>query len=169
MFDRPIFGAIECALPPSRACVVIEHGNELIVSSIDPEKGRGSELARANIRGYHFSALSPDGSRVAVLLEDRIRILDLASGRTEDISYPDWKSFHIFDSVHWAADGKGLYITSFRNGKTVILFMDLEGHVWPLFEAQGQFQSWASASPDGRHLAFVVRTLARNAWMIEKF
>jgi len=105
---------------------------------------------RVNIRGPHFCGLSPDGSRVAVLLEDRIRV-------------------HAFDSVRWAADGKGFYTTSLRNGKTVILCMDLEGHAGPLFEAQGQFQSWASASPDGRRLAFGVRTLARNAWMIEGF
>lgn len=169
VFDKPVWGRIECALPPSHVCVLIEHGNELVVSSIDAVKGRGSVLARTDLRGPHIEGLSPDGSRVAVPLADRIRILDLPSGKTEDISYPDWKSFNPLDSVNWAADGKGFYTTSFRNGKTVILFMDLEGHVWPLFEAQGQFQSWASASPDGRRLAFGVRTLARNAWMIEGF
>jgi Tol biopolymer transport system component len=169
VFEGPVWGGIECALPPSRGCVLVETRNELAVSSIDPEKGRGNVLARASIPGPHIPGLSPDGSRVAVPLEDRIRILDLPSGKTEDISYPDWKTFHTFDSVHWAADGKGLYTTSFRNGKTVILYMDLEGHAWPLFEARGQFQTWASASPDGRRLAFGVRTSTRNAWMIEKF
>jgi Tol biopolymer transport system component len=168
VFDGPVTGGIACGLPPSHVCVLAEwKANEMIVSAIDPERGRGKELGRLKI-GPRCFGLSPDGSRIVVPLEDQIRILDLRSGKTEDISYTGWKRFRN-GSVKWAPDGKGLFATSSVPGRTVILHMDFEGHASPLFELQGEFDPSVLPSPDGRRLAFTVQTSVRNAWMIEKF
>jgi len=174
VFGAPMAGEIECALPPSEVCVVAEHqGNDLIVWSLDPEKGKGGELGRTMVGSQPLVrfGLSPEGSRLAVTLPDRIRILALRAaqgGATEfqDILAPGWSGYHW---VHWAPDGKGLYVACWPAGRTAIAYMDFEGRMWPLIERPGEFETIVLPSPDGRRLAFSQWSSANNAWMMEKF
>ncbi|MBZ5621553.1 MAG: winged helix-turn-helix domain-containing protein [Acidobacteriia bacterium] len=174
VFGAPQAGEIECALPPSKVCVFTEHrGNDLIVWSLDPEKGKGGELGRT-IGGSHpllRSGLSPDGSRLAVTLPDRIRILSLGPNGTganklKDIFAAGWTGFNW---VRWAPDGKGLYVACWPTGRTVIGYLDFDGHKWPLIETPGESGTAVFPSPDGRRLAFSRWSSANNAWMMERF
>lgn len=64
---------------------------------------------------------------------------------------------------------RGLFATAFWSaGRTVILYMDLQSHAWPLFEEQGEFESAVIPSLDGRRLALTRWSSANNAWMLEK-
>jgi len=168
----PVVGSIECALPPSHVCVFAEvTARELVVHSFDPLKGKGSEVGRVGTDRWSRYALSPDGSRLAITLGDRIRIVTLRTGGTgggpvEDVIAPDWKRL---DWLSWAPDGRGLYATAhWPRGRTVILYMDMQGHAWPLVEEQGEFESAVIPSPDGRRLAFTGLSSANNAWMLER-
>jgi len=168
----PVAGEIDCALPPSRVCVLLEFtATELVVHSFDAQHGKGSELGRAGIDRWHYHALSPDGSRLAIALEDRVRIFTLGAGGVggkpfEDVAAPSWKPLN---AISWAPDGSGFYATAFRPaGRTVVLYMDLQGHAWPLSEAPGEFESTVVPSPDGRWLAFTRWISANNAWMLER-
>ena len=170
----PVAGEIDCALPPSRVCVLIEYtaaDTELVVHAFDAQHGKGSELGRTGTDRWHFNALSPDGSRLAIALEDRVRILTLGAGSAggkpfEDVTAPSWKPLK---TISWAPDGSGFYVTAFRPaGRTAILYMDLQGHAWPLSDAPGEFDSPLVPSPDGRRLAFTRWSSANNAWMLER-
>jgi len=166
VFDRPLVGGIYCAIP-AHVCVLVEfQSDEMAVYSFDREKGRGAELGRIKIGIRHQLDLSPDGTRVAVISDNRIRILELASRRTEGVSPPGWKRFGRFS---WAPDGKGLYAVGGAPGRTVIFHMDFQGHVWPLYEVADEFDAHVAPSPDGRRLALGLRTSTRNAWMVEGF
>jgi len=138
----------------------------MAVYSFDREKGRGAELAKTKIDTWPRFDLSPDGTRVAVISDNRIRILELASRRTEDVSPPGWKRF---GRLSWAPDGKGLYAVGGAPGRTVIFRMDFQGHVWPLYEVADEIDAHVVPSPDGRRLALGLRSSTRNAWMVEGF
>ena len=84
VFESPVPGELLCSLPPSNVCVLNEHdGNHLAIYAVDPDKGKGRELAQISVDSpFSSSALSPDGSRLAITMEDRIRILTLKPGVT---------------------------------------------------------------------------------------
>jgi DNA-binding winged helix-turn-helix (wHTH) protein/Tol biopolymer transport system component len=167
----PVVGSIECARLPSHVCVLVEvMPGELVIHSFDPLKGKGSELRRVGIDGWRRFALSPDGLRMAVALGDHIRIVTLGTGAigdaAEDVAVLDWKRL---DWLSWAPDGKGFYATAlWPRGRTAILYLDMQGHIWPLFEQQGEFEAAVIPSPDGRRLAFTRLSSANNAWMLER-
>ena len=170
--NRPSQGS--CYAPaPSNVCVVNEHdGNHLAIYAVDPDKGKGRELAQISVDSpFASSALSPDGSRLAITMEDRIRILTLKPGVTgasefQDIFAPGRNRFR---SVSWSPDAKGLYVACWSIGRTEILYMDFNGRTWSLWEEQGEFGTVVLPSPDGRHLAFHRRSSANNAWMMKRF
>jgi len=45
-----------------------------------------------------------------------------------------------------------------------MLYVYLDGRFDPL----GDIQGWAVPSPDGRHVAFLDRIVATNAWLMER-
>ncbi len=174
VFGTPLPIDIKCSLPPAGVCVAVEHkGNEVIVWSFDPDKGKVGELARTTVgpRNGGRNGISPDGSRVAVAMPDRIRILTLranqsGAGEFRDILAPGWSGFHW---VSWAPNGKGLYVACWPNGRTVIAYMDFEGHISTLSDQPGQFDTEVYPSPDGKRVAFELQSSANNAWMMERF
>ena len=73
LFTARTNSSMSCSRSPSSLCVIsepTEDGKQLIVTVIDPFKGRGPELFRfalvANDENW-FLDLSPDGTRVALL------------------------------------------------------------------------------------------------------
>jgi Tol biopolymer transport system component len=165
-----------CARRPSQLCVIAEptdDGKQAIVSSLDPVKGRGSELMRfpidPNDRDRWFADLSPDGTRIAVTRTSAspIHILTIHGQPVQDINVKGWNNLIQF---WWTADGKGLYVTAgIRDGK-VLLYADLQGNahtLWSSIGATGEGE--AHPSPDGRHLAITTSTTRGNLWMMESF
>ena len=167
---RPL-ARVLCARPPSNLCAVVEpddNHEELIITAIDPEKGAGAELARFNLdpteRGW-FADLSPDGSRIAALRRPAgpISILSLRDKTSSEIHVKNRTNLH---AIHWAADGKALFVgTGFGPG--TLLHVDLSGNANVVWDHASPFLS--SPSPDGRHLAIADHTMDRNLWMMEDF
>ena len=132
IFPGPVAGIIDCARAPSRTCVYGEgKASQLVLLLFDAGKGLGTELTRVNADRWYRFGLSPDGTRVALALRDRLRIISLDSKRADDVFVTGWTGF---DSVSWAAEGEAFYLTSQPPGRTVLLHVDLHGQAQPLFE-----------------------------------
>ena len=175
LFTARPWSLLSCARSPSGLCVIgepTEDGKQLIVTAIDPLRGRGPELFRfallANDDSWWLD-LSPDGTRVAVIrtLAGPIYILSLDGQVLQHVQVKGWSSLQ---SLIWAADGKGLFVTAgIRNGRE-ILHVDLQSNAHALWEnTGGSAETLAHPSPDGRHLAFDGWTTNGNMCMMENF
>jgi len=175
LFVSKAWSLITCARSPSKLCVVgepAEDGKQLVVSVLDPSKGRGTELFRfalvPNDNTWYLD-LSPDGTRVAATRTSAgpIYILSLGGQVLQQFQVKGWSNL---TSLIWAADGKGLFVSAgVRNGRE-ILHVDLQGNAYILWEnTGGSGETLAHPSPDGRHLAFDGWTTSGNMWMMENF
>ncbi len=182
-----IYGAPACARFPSSLCIIAELApdrKQLIFTAFDPEKGRGEELARFDTdstKGVEYVwALSPDGTRVAILKfsSGPIYILPLDGRDSKEIAVKGWSSFL---SLNWAPDGKSIYTSSQTKQGSVLLRVDPKGRAAVLWEQNGSIAPWnrpfrnhhfalfAVPSPDGRHLAIHSWSFNANMWMLENF
>jgi hypothetical protein len=165
---------------------------QLIFTAFDPLRGRGRELIRfdtdatADLDRYllHYAwDLSPDGTRIAILKysDGRIHVLPLSSKAPQEVVVKGWNSLQ---SVNWAADGNGFFVSSATKVGSALLRVDLQGNAHVLWEQKGNIAPWngpyaqwlggpsapwAVPSPDGRHLAIYSWTLSANMWMMENF
>jgi eukaryotic-like serine/threonine-protein kinase len=160
-----------CARLPSNICVIFQltddpkEGKELVVTSFDPIKGPGPELARiARTSGQEGWAeeLSPDGTRIALAGTRSIRILSVRGKLIREIKVPG--SGTLMDPI-WGQDGDSLFVSS---GGT-LLRVGLDGQIQTLINNHAPNTSLALPSPDGRHLAIMAEGSERNLWMMENF
>ncbi len=164
---------IFCPRPPFYFCVVVEateDRKQLIVTSFDPAKGQGPELARFGLDmsgdGW-LCDISPDGTRLAVSRgpEGPIRIL---SFRGQPVQVIQIKGLNNMQFLCWAADGKGLYVSNGIRGGT-LSHLDLEGHSHVVWENYGGNLTMGLPSREGRRLAILGETGSSNIWMMENF
>jgi hypothetical protein len=84
-------------------------------------------------------------------------------------------------TLDWAADGTGLFVSIAKEGGSALLHLDLKGNGQLLWASKGTVEPgisaflggptvpWAVPSPDGRHLAICEWNLSANIWMMENF
>ena len=164
-----------CPLKPGSPCVLIEQeGKQATFYSLDPVRGRGDRLATIDVgSSLWFNAeVSPDGSRLALVdphkHHGRIEVLTLSSRDWRELSpEPGWGDFQ---SIAWAADGKGFFVTSWLPESFNLLHVTLAGKVNPL-QRNGHRQWMVNPlpSPDGKYLAYQAETRDSNVWMLEGF
>lgn len=178
-----------CATPPAALCAISEQTpdrKQLIFTAFDPVKGPTHELARfdtdplSRYPNDYLWDLSPDGSSIAIVQRSGSAIHLLGLGRASSkptakvITVKRWNNFQ---SINWAADGKGLFVSSTTKEDASVLRVDLAGNAHVLWEQKGNIgphvaptsAPWALASPDGRHLAIYEWSLSGNMWMMENF
>ncbi|MBI1792426.1 MAG: PD40 domain-containing protein [Acidobacteria bacterium] len=157
----------ECGVVPGSPCVLEERvGKEVIVSLLDPARGKGRELFRAEY--LNNADITGDGKRLAMQVErNRIRVVSL-DGKTEREVVVEGVS--AVRSLAWAADGKGFYTGSFAppNSET-LLYVDLRGKARELWRQARSSPMWAVPSPDGKYLAIRAETRDSNVWTLEDF
>ena len=175
LFDARNVEYLQCAKLPAKLCVLAERTEDqkqIVLTEIDPEKGRGSILRKFDITPsdeYRFG-LTPDGTQMAVTQTHShkgvIHLMSLNGGADSDIKVKDRTELN---SLDWTPDGKGLYITSHATNGPALLYVDRNGNARELWRIRGSFNawSWAIPSPDGKHLAIMGESLNRNAWLIE--
>jgi hypothetical protein len=170
-----LYGPPSCARSPATLCAIAEQSQDLkqvIFTTLDPLNGRGRKIARFDIdpKGYYAWTLSPDGTRIAVLDKDKaeapIHILSLDGKAAREVKV---KGSTSLDSVAWAADGTGFFVSSPVPQGLVLLHVDLRGNSQVLWKKEGSSATYAIPSPDGRHLAISNGTLDGNIWMMENF
>ena len=165
-------GRVSCSRPPSSICVIAqgsEDGKQMIVSILDPIKGRGSELVR-----FDFDAtcvISPDGTRLAMWRSPESP-LEIRSLHGRLIHKIPSRSVGELIWLNWSADQKGFFAT--RKGKSgnELLYLDFQGKATSLRKCGGGTNGLDGGceglpSPDGRHLAITDRDQSNNMWMME--
>jgi hypothetical protein len=169
------FVHVRCARPPSNLCVVDQRvHHQVIFSAFDSTKGKGPELARADLPGsgvltpYHWD-ISRDGSQLALVDRvggtDRIRVLSLTGGSSREVIVNGWSNL---GAVNWSASGNGWFVGNESPNEASLLYVDPHGRSSVLWqEPVAAWGLWAIPSPDGRYLAFPATTISSNVWMIE--
>ena len=159
----------QCARAPSQLCIFSKLvGGDHILVSFDLEHGRGREITRIPNGLSHWS-LSPDGSRIALVLEPhRIRFLSPVTGAVHDVNLNDWPVFNI----DWAADGASVFVRSITSAGIPVI-LALNGSEKPEVVIKGQAHSnftFFIQSPDGQHGILEMPTPGdNNAWMVKNF
>ena len=170
-------GFFSCAKTPSDLCVILEpteDRKQIVITALDPAKGRGSEIirfpldTRTNSWDSNHAALSPDAACIAVIssLEGTLKIVSLRGQPPQEIRLKDWSNLQ---TVVWDASGTGLLVSDGIQGGTVLLGVDLRGQAHVLWRNHGFNLTNARPSPDGRHLAILGSSVDSSIWMMENF
>jgi serine/threonine protein kinase len=165
-----------CASAAASLCILSEISDkQAIFSVLDPFKGHGREVARADIKkGFHNWSLSPDGKNIALVEwgEDRVRLIGTDGGDARTLPLKGWKGLQY---VNWAADGRHLYLSGTRNvtddPEWAIFETDFAGNIEVLIRMSSD-QGWIynpAPSPDGRYLIYNERTWPSSVMMLENF
>jgi len=168
------FSEFRCARSPSTLCVIseaTEDRKQFVFTAFDPLQGRGSDLARIDIitaaKLLHWD-LSPDGTHLCIIKNAQapIEILSLHGDPAQTIHVKDWNNL---ESLNWAADGQGFFISNGVHGGGVLLHVDLRGNANVLRTTPGVGYAPVWPSPDGRHLVIQEFRAEGNIWTLENF
>jgi hypothetical protein len=162
----------QCSRLPASVCIFSQQlPKEFSFSSFDPVSGNPHQVAKIeNVTGHFNWSISPDGKLIAAgspVDNNRIRILSLSGQPTREIFLKGWRSI---TSIDWAADSKGLFVTSNPTGRrSSLLYSDLNGNAHELWQVNSLNPAWASPSRNGEFVAIPAPTSDSNVWMAEKF
>jgi eukaryotic-like serine/threonine-protein kinase len=178
LFNVPPGSGFACARFSSNVCLLAEptaDRKQFIVSTFDTDNGkRGHELFRYDRylnpnedSGPIGFAISPNGESIATSVgpEGPIRILSLHGQATRIIRI---KNLNL-GPMGWMPDGKALLLTNFATDGTMVLYVDLQGNTKLLWNCESPGMCFATASPDGHHLAVYQSKQSSNIWMMENF
>jgi Tol biopolymer transport system component len=164
-------GGARCAVWPAALCAFAERSadnQQLVFTALIPTKGRERELARidADPSGDYRWALSPDGTRIAVLntREPKIRILSLSGHSAVTVDLREWD---VLGYVSWASDGERLFVPSVGPRGATLFAVDLAGRATRLWHQPGALDISALPSRDGRRLAIWMRRRNANLWLAQ--
>jgi len=164
-----------CPLKAGSQCVLSQkEGKDYVFYSLDPVRGKGEQLGKTEVSSIGFIGwnVSPDGSRLALVdshkYNARIEMLTLRDRAWHEVSgEPGWGEFQ---SIAWAAEGNGFFVTSWLPDSFNLLYVALTGKVKPLLRnGHRQWMINPLPSPDGKYLAFQSQTWDSNVWMLEGF
>lgn len=160
-----------CVIPEQTA----DH-KQMVVTSFDPIRGRGREIARFDLsRDIDITvenilcAISPDGSRLAITRspEGPIEIHPLEGGST--LMVPVRGSRQLF-GLAWAPDQNGFFLESHTGDTAELLHIDMRGNTSTLWKRRGtSARAGGVPSPDGKHIAIYEMQRPANMWMMENF
>jgi Tol biopolymer transport system component len=164
------FPDFRCPASP-KSCIVAEGDQDSVVfTQFDAVRGRGSEVARLQTPpSKFFWDLSPDGMKLAYgdygsRSSEHITILNLNDRSTREVSLNSWTNLN---SISWSAAGQHLFITTSKREGSDLLHVGLDGKVDVLSQLTGRWFGISRPSPDDHLLAFGLRTLDSNVWLIE--
>jgi eukaryotic-like serine/threonine-protein kinase len=166
-----------CPTMPRSQCVLGQHeGQDFVFYSLDPVRSRGQQLGKIEDplprpRNIFHWEVSPDGSRAALVeleYKGKIEVLTFRDRTSHEV--PVEAGWGDLQSVAWAADGKGFFVTSWLPDSFNLLHVALDGKVNPLLRNGHRQWMWGPLpSPDGKYLAFQAQTTDSNVWMLEGF
>jgi WD40 repeat protein len=161
----------QCAMSPTTLCVFsqVDGGGDYIFRVLDLEHGAGRELLKLPSPENGNWSLSPDGSKLAVILDrHRIRFFSVATGAARDVSVKDWP----LNGGDWGASGQTVFMPSQTpDGDPVILEVDQTGKAKVVLQGKPHTEfGWMIQSPDSRH-AVVGEYIPtdNNAWILNDF
>jgi len=161
----------QCSRMPAKVCIFsVARSKDFVFSLFDPISGNPRELTKIEATGTWNWSLSPDGKLIAVgspVDVNRIRLLSLSGQPPRDIFVKGWRAL---TSIDWAADSKGLFVTSNPTGRrSSLLYVDLNGNAHELWQVNSITPAWAIPSRNGKFVAIPAPTSDSNVWMAENF
>jgi hypothetical protein len=157
-----IDGGARCAVAPAMLCAVAErhdNGQHVIFSALNPQSGRGRELARVD--GEDFRELrwdlSPDGTRIAIAdaRGSHVRIVMIGGPAAERISV---SGAYGLGPISFTRDSRGVIVPAIQDDGVQLLSIGLQGTAQLLWEQHQAVDLAGLPSRDGRHVAVWVRT-----------
>jgi Tol biopolymer transport system component len=145
--------------------------DNVVFTQFDAIRGRGNEMARLQVSpSKFFWDLSPDGLKIAygeygARTGEHITIMALNDHTSREVSLNPWTNLN---SISWSAEGKDFFITTSKREGSDLLHLSLDGKVDVLSQLKARWFGNSRPSPDGRSLAFGLRTLDSNVWLIER-
>ena len=80
------------------------------------------------------------------------------------------KNWSGFNSLDWAADSKGFFVSSNPAGlRESLLYVDLAGNAHQIWQVNHVWASWAVPSRNGKYVAILGPTIDSNVWIAENF
>jgi eukaryotic-like serine/threonine-protein kinase len=169
----------QCSRAPANVCLLGQAAPKVYtLSEFDPATGALHKVLSIDEApsGYNW-ALSPDGTQIATTeinaVQHQIRLFSLSGTPVREakfaraITVKDWNNFM---SVDWAADSKGLFVSSNPTGRaSTLLYVDMAGNATQLWRVKNFTASWAIASRNGKYVAIPAPTTECNAWLVEAF
>ena len=184
ILTRVMYGTPRCAAGTPGLCAIAEPAPDrkrIVFTAVDPVAGIGAELKVMDIdpkADYQWD-LSPDGRRIAVVKmtglyagteasEGPIRIL--SSDRHQPFELVAKGRKNQWQSLDWAADGNGLYVSADATGGSVLLYLDLNGNTYEVWKHPSPERGTRGIpSRDGGRIALLGKNQDSNVWMMEKF
>jgi Tol biopolymer transport system component/DNA-binding winged helix-turn-helix (wHTH) protein len=173
VLEAPGLDNYQCSRSPAAVCVFSQQNKgELAFSIFDLKSGKSREFTNLQhpALGWNWS-LSPDGAIIAATVfgadENRIRLLPVSGGPVRDLRV---KGHTGFNSVDWAADSKGLFVSSNPTGwRQSLLYVNLSGNARQIRQVDSIWPNWAVSSRDGKYVAMPTANLVSNVWMVANF
>ena len=173
VLEAPAIVDFQCARTPAAICAFSQQEpKEFVFSVFDPAIGEPHEVAKLEERTTGWSwGLSRDGTSIAAVIfgpdDNRIRLLSLSGQPTRELVVKNWNSFM---SIDWAADSKGLFVTSNPAGlRQSLLYVDLAGNAHQIWQTNNIWPSRVVPSRNGKYVAIPALTVDSNVWMAENF
>jgi serine/threonine protein kinase len=158
---------VQAACAGVSLCILEERqGDELVISALDPLKGRGKEFLRIKNDVFGLMDISPDGKQIIYGHPERdqyVTVFDLGTHQSRQIHI---QSFGNLDDLGFAPDGRSLYMCFWAPGFTLAK-VGMDGHAQPLREAPLGLTGFA-ISPDGRQIVFGETQGEANVWLADR-
>ncbi|HEX8802397.1 MAG TPA: protein kinase [Terriglobales bacterium] len=145
--------------------------DQRILSLLDPLKGRGPNLAPADVaRNDYGWSLSADGKKISLLSDSdpsQIQILNTEGGKKTTIELKGW----FVQCTSWSPDNQHLYVSGTFGSGFSLASISLDGKVKSLLDVP-ESQGWLTdpqPSPNGRYLGYVLRLFETNVVMLENY
>ena len=161
---------------PSPCVLGHREGKDLVFYSLDPVTGTGPRMGQIEIgdppSGLGSWSLSPNGKRLAFvhaqIQKHRVELLTLADGTWHEVESE--AQGQQFQSITWAADENGFFVTSWTPVSWSLLHLTLAGKVHELLRGgRTQIVHNPLASRDGKYVAFEAATTDSTVWLIDDF
>ena len=173
LLQLPFLNNFQCSRSPANTCILSQlDPKQFVLSRFDPVSGNTTQLAAYEPSPTTWNwSLSPDGKWLALAKfsadVNRIRLLSVTTGSSRELTVKNWNGFA---GVDWAADSRGLFVSSNPTGRvSTLLYVDLTGNAHKLWEVRSFFPTWAIPSRDGKYVAIPAPTIQSNVWTLENF
>jgi Tol biopolymer transport system component len=173
VLELPYLTNYQCSRAPATVCLLAQtKPDQFVVLRFDPERGSTQPFAKFEASPVWNWSLSPDGKLFAAVKystgQSMVQLLPISGGPHREIIVKQWTAI---SSIDWAADSRGLFISSNPTGHLpTLLYLDLGGNAHPLWSMKKLFwESWAIPSRDGKHLAISAPTVESNVWKVDNF
>jgi Tol biopolymer transport system component len=163
--------AVVSALNGNSAIFVSRGG--ALVSGLEAQRSQLTWLGRdgasrpigREVRGFSAPRLSPDGRRIAVILDDQSKrdvwIYDLETGTLSRLTTAETVT-----SAEWTRDGARVVYSAASGGKSAVWAQSVGGATAPTMLLElPDLSPYADLSPDGRSL--LLQSLVDNQWDVQ--